>query len=282
MSTAEQQTRQRPIGVFDSGLGGLSAVREIRTLLPQEDLIYFGDTGRVPYGTKSEQTIRKYAAQDAAFLAGMQPKALVVACGTVSSVALDECRKIFSPGPVLGVIEPACSSALKTTHVGRIGVLATETTVRSGAFRRALQQADVSVQVREVSCPLFVPLVENGFFAPDDPIPQMVARRYLHELAAWRPDTVILGCTHYPHLRSAIAAALPQVALVDTGAEVARALAQTLTARDMRAKRENGRMQFFVTDTPQGFSAAAEIFLGQSVDFVTQVHIGEREYFETE
>lgn len=259
----------RPIGVFDSGLGGLSALREIHACMPGENLIYFGDTGRVPYGTKSQQTIRTYAEQDMRFLAGMQPKAIVIACGTVSSVAPDACKEMFS-GTVLGVIEPACRAAL-CGGAKRIGVLATQATVNSGAFVRTLQNLDSTAQVLQVACPLFVPLVENGFFDADDPVPQLVAKRYLRPMESWKPDAVILGCTHYPHLRPAIAAALPGVPLIDTGAEVARALRKGLAENNLCTARKTGGLQFFVSDAPESFSAAAQIFLGQTIETVRRV-----------
>ena len=260
---------ERPIGVFDSGLGGLSALREIHARMPGETLIYFGDTGRVPYGTKSRQTIRTYAGQDMRFLAQMQPKAIVIACGTVSSVALDECSELFC-GPVLGVIEPACRAAL-AGGAERIGVLATQATVGSGAFLQTLQGLNAKAEVRQVACPLFVPLVENGFFGAEDPVPQLVAKRYLGAMEEWRPDAVILGCTHYPHLRPAIEAALPGVPLIDTGAEVAKALQKTLAAAGLETTKKTGEMQFYVSDAPQSFAQAANVFLGQTIEAVRRV-----------
>ena len=257
----------RPIGVFDSGLGGLSAVREIRTLLPQEDLVYFGDTGRVPYGTRSRETIRRYAAQDIRFLLSHADcKAVVVACGTVSANALEDLHADYDI-PIIGVIDPAVEAATRATKNGKIGVIATPSTIASGAYERALLAKNPEFQVTGQACALFVPLVENGFVDPDDPIPYLTAERYLEPIRACGADTLILGCTHYPLLSAVISRVLPDVTLIDTGREAAHALSALLDARSMHTPSDTpGTSSFYVSDEPQNFACAASRFLGLSPD----------------
>ena len=260
-----QDISRRPIGIFDSGLGGLSAVREIRTLLPRETLVYFGDTGRVPYGTRSTQTIRRYAAQDIRFLLSHADcKAVVVACGTVSANALDVlCAE--NDIPIIGVIDPAVTAAQHATKNGRIGVIATPSTIASGAYERALHRADPTISVTSAACALFVPLVENGFVDADDPIPRLTAERYLEPIRASGADTLILGCTHYPLLAPVISRVLPDVTLIDTGREAAHRLHALLTERNLHTASDTpGSSSFFVSDEPQGFANAAARFLGIS------------------
>ena len=259
------EPNRRPIGIFDSGLGGLSAVREIRTLLPHEDLVYFGDTGRVPYGTRSAETIRRYAAQDIRFLqTHADCKAVVVACGTVSANALDDLCKNSSV-PIIGVIDPAVAAAAHATQNGKIGVIATPSTIASDAYARALHALDERFSVTSCACALFVPLVENGFVDADDPIPRLTAERYLAPIKESGADTLILGCTHYPLLSAVISAVLPDVTLIDTGYEAAQSLAKLLSEREMQTPSASpGTSRFYVSDEPQGFAHAASRFLGLS------------------
>ena len=259
------QNRNRPIGVFDSGLGGLSAVREIRSLLPAEDLIYFGDTGRVPYGTRSRETIRRYAAQDIRFLLSHADcKAVVVACGTVSANALDMLRE-NNDIPIIGVIDPAVEAAARATKNGNIGIIATPSTIASGAYEQALLAQNPDFRVISQACALFVPLVENGFVDADDPIPRLTAERYLAPIKESGADTLILGCTHYPLLSAVISAVLPDVTLIDTGYEAAQSLAKLLSEREMQTPSASpGTSRFYVSDEPQGFAHAASRFLGLS------------------
>ena len=258
-------TGNRPVGVFDSGLGGLSAVREIRSLLPQEDLVYFGDTGRVPYGTRSRETIRRYAAQDIRFLLSHADcKAVVVACGTVSANALDDLRGAYHV-PIIGVIDPAVDAAARATRNGKIGVIATPSTIASGAYERALRAKDPSFAVTSQACALFVPLVENGFVDADDPIPYLTAERYLAPIRESGADTLILGCTHYPLLSAVISRVLPAVTLIDTGREAANSLSALLTDNAIKNdSAEPGISRFYVSDEPQNFACAASRFLGLS------------------
>ncbi len=255
----------RPVGVFDSGLGGLSAVREIRSLLPSEDLIYFGDTGRVPYGTRSRETICRYAAQDIRFLLSHADcKAVVVACGTVSANALDMLRE-NNDIPIIGVIDPAVEAAARATKNGNIGIIATPSTIASGAYERALLAQNPEFRVTSQACALFVPLVENGFIDADDPIPRLTAERYLAPIRESGADTLILGCTHYPLLSAVISAVLPDVTLIDTGYEAAQSLAKLLSEREMQTPSTSpGTSRFYVSDEPQGFAHAASRFLGLS------------------
>ena len=257
----------RPVGVFDSGLGGLSAVREIRALLPRESLVYFGDTGRVPYGTRSTETIRRYAAQDIRFLLSHADcKAVVVACGTVSANALDELRAA-NDVPIIGVIDPAVEAAVRATKNKKIGVIATPSTIASGAYERALHAKDPALSVTSCACALFVPLVENGFVDADDPIPCLTAERYLAPIRECGADTLILGCTHYPLLSAVISRVLPGVTLIDTGREAAHSLQSLLSANGMQNdSTEMGDAAYYVSDEPQGFARAAARFLGLSED----------------
>ena len=266
----------RPIGVFDSGLGGLTTVRELRRLLPGEDIVYFGDTGRVPYGGRSAETIVKYARQDVAFLRTFDLKAIVIACGTVSTTAL-ETLAAENPIPVLGVVAPAAAAAARATKNGRIGLIGTQASIRSGAYERLIQGENPAAQVLAQSCPLFVPLVENGRFRRGDVVIETVAAEYLAPLQAAGVDTLVLGCTHYPLLEEVISAYMgPEVALINAGAEGARAVACALEGADALSARSRGTYRYFVSDRQEDFSHLASIFLGWDVtEAVGQVDISQ-------
>ncbi|NCE64797.1 glutamate racemase [Pseudoflavonifractor sp. 524-17] len=266
---------QRAIGVFDSGLGGLTTVRELKRLLPQEDIIYFGDTGRVPYGSRSRETIIKYARQDVAFLRTFDLKGIVIACGTVSTTALD-LLAAENPIPVLGVVEPAARAAALATRSGKIGLIGTQATIRSGAYERSVAAANPGAAVFPQACPLFVPLVENGRFHPGDPVIETVAAEYLSPLKALGVDTLVLGCTHYPLLEEVIGAFMgPEITLISAGAEGARAAAVQLQKQDAMAKRPQGTHRYFVSDDAADFSRLASLFLREDVTGeVQQVEIG--------
>lgn len=254
-----------PIGVFDSGFGGLSAVRELIRLLPGENVVYFGDNARIPYGDKSPQTIGEYAAQDAAFLLSCGVKAILAACGTVSSVALESLKQRI-PVPVVGVIEPAAREALRLSRKGVIGVMGTEATVRSGAYEKALRAlgGDRPLQVVSVACPLLVPLVENGYVASDCAITHLAVREYLRPILDAGADVVILGCTHYPLIRSVIAQEWGQEALVNTGLEAAKELKRVLTGQQaLNTRKEKGQLRLFSSDRTDGFGTRAALFLPQ-------------------
>ena len=252
----------RPIGVFDSGLGGLTAVRALRQILPEENLIYFGDTARVPYGGRSKETLLKYARQDVRFLRSYDIKAIVIACGTVSTTCL-EALQAESDLPIVGVVEPTCRRALAVTKTKKIGIVATLASIRSGAYEAMLRQLDPEVEVIGQPCPLFVPLVENGRFQRGDIVIETVAREYLEPLKAAGVDTLILGCTHYPLLTEVIADIMgPEVELVSAGEESAFELKRMLKATGTRApETNNGIAQFFVSDQPQDFERIASVFL---------------------
>ena len=255
----------RPIGVFDSGLGGLTAVRHLRNILPDENIVYFGDTGRVPYGTRSRDTIRRYAAEDCQLLLEHDVKYIIAACGTVSSVAQDILGDL--PVPAIGVVDPTAQAAATATRNGRIGILGTSATIRSASFEKALKALNPSIEVTATPCPLFVALVESGWIQPDDPVAIPMVQRYLTDVKAARVDTLILGCTHFPLLAPIIQAELgSEVTLIDSGRETAALCARELQEADKLARRDGGTAKFFVSDQPEGFSQVAEIFLGQSVE----------------
>ena len=257
---------QRPIGVFDSGSGGLTAVREIRSILPSENIIYFGDTSRVPYGSRSAEILLRYARQDVGFLRSFDIKAVAVACGTVSTTALPQLRAENSL-PILGVVEPSCRRAVSVTRNRRVGLIATAASVRSGAYERTIAALDPGITVISKACPLFVPLVENGRFRAGDPVIETVAREYLTPLRDTGIDTLILGCTHYPLLAEVIGDIMgPTVTLVDAGAEVARALRQELTDRNALADRPCGTTTLYASDRPEDFGLLAGTFLGRPLD----------------
>ena len=264
----------RPIGVFDSGLGGLTAVRELRRLLPGEDIIYFGDTGRVPYGSRSREILVRYARQDVAFLRTFDLKAIVVACGTVSTTALEVLVR-ENDIPVWGVVEPAAQAAAQATRNGRVGLIGTQATIRSGAYERQIAQENPAIQVLPGACPLFVPLVENGRFRPGDIVAETVAAEYLAPMREAGVDTLVLGCTHYPLLMEIIGACMgPEVALINVGATCAAAVAERLRAMDALNPGGAGESRFYVSDSVEGFSRLASTFLQRDVqEAVTQVDI---------
>ncbi len=256
----------RPIGVFDSGLGGLTALRELARLMPDEDLVYFGDTGRVPYGGRSRDTLVKYARQDAAFLRSFNPKAIVIACGTVSTTALDVLRA-ENDIPVFGVVEPAAQAAAHVTRNGRVGLIGTRASIRSGAYERTLDALRPGVEVTARDCPLLVPLVENGRFRPGDVVAETVVGEYLAPIRERGVDTLILGCTHYPLMRAVIGAYMgPDVTLVDVGEQCARWVKKQLELDGLRNGRPGaGRRRYYVSDSTEDFSDLASIFLGEDV-----------------
>lgn len=256
----------RPIGVFDSGLGGLTAVRVLRRILPEEDLIYFGDTARVPYGGRSRETLLKYARQDLRFLGTFDIKAVDIACGTVSTTSLDTLKE-ENDLPIVGVVEPTCRRALAVSKNRRVGMIATLASVRSGAYEAVLRRMDPGVEVFCQPCPLFVPLVENGRFRPGDVVIETVAREYLAPLLDWGADTLILGCTHYPLLEDIIAAACgPGVTLVSAGEESAFELKRLLTEKGLRAPPDRrGKAEFYVSDRTEDFEGVASMFLAEDI-----------------
>lgn len=254
---------RRAIGVFDSGLGGLTAVRELRRCLPGEDIVYFGDTGRVPYGPRGAETIQKYASQDSRFLLSHDVKMIIAACGTVSSVAAEVLNGL--PVPAIGVVTPAAAAAAAATKNHKIGVIGTAATIRSGAFQTYLQ--NTSCEVFTQACPLLVSLVESGWIEPEDPVVSLTLSRYLAPLIEQGIDTLILGCTHFPLLAPAIRRLVgDEVTLIDTGKEAALSCRALLKEQALLSPQTvGGNVRFFVSDRPEGFSAVANMFLGETV-----------------
>ncbi|MEA5012072.1 MAG: glutamate racemase [Angelakisella sp.] len=256
----------RPIGVFDSGLGGLTAVKELLSILPQEDIVYFGDTGRVPYGSRGNEVITRYAGQDVSFLLGQQVKAVLCACGTVSSVAGGMLAE-HSPVPFFEVVSPTAAAACAATKNERIGVIATKATIASGMFTQKINSLLPTAQVFARACPLFVPLAEEGHIAIDDPITTPAVELYLNQLKKNNIDTLILGCTHYPILAPIIGNFFDgKVTLIDSGREAARALKLRLETDGLLTDATTpGSLRYYVSDSTQSFAQVAEIFLGTPV-----------------
>ncbi len=268
--TATPPDTSKPIGVFDSGIGGLTVVRALTRRLPQDNIVYFGDTARVPYGPKSPQVVREYAAQDADFLLSRGVKMVVIACNTVSAVALDVVQK-RARLPVVGVIGPGAGAAVRATRRRRIGVIGTSATIGSNAYTHALRHLAPEIVVVARACPLFVPLAEEGWI--DHPVTLMVAKEYLFPLQLEKIDTLVLGCTHYPVLRPAIEAVLPGgIALIDSGEAVAEEVARLLDTQGLRnPSTTRPNLQFFVSDIPARFTEVGERFLGHSMGRVQRV-----------
>jgi len=264
---------RRPIGVFDSGIGGLTVVRELMHQLPHESLIYFGDTARVPYGNKSPETVRRFSREILDFLLERHVKLVVVACNTASAHALTELQRVATV-PVEGVIEPGARAGVAATRSGRIGVIGTAGTIASGAYERAIRahgKADVTAR----ACPLFVPLVEEGWL--DHPASRLIAEEYLAPLTQHRIDTLVLGCTHYPLLKPLIADVLgPSITLIDSAEQTAAAVARELEKSTLRAPAtQTGHVHFVVSDAPQQFVKIGKRFLGERVKDVEVKALGE-------
>ncbi|MBT0663748.1 glutamate racemase [Geobacter pelophilus] len=262
----------KAIGIFDSGVGGLTVLKEIVKALPQEDTIYLGDTARVPYGTKSPETVIRYARQITEFLVGRDIKLLVVACNTASAVALDSLNEAFSI-PIVGVIEPGARRAVSVTKTGKVAVIGTEGTVKSSAYTKAIKRLSSDVQVVTRACPLFVPLAEEGWV--DNEVARLTARSYLEGLREDGVDTLVLGCTHYPLLKGVIEEVMgSDVVLVDSAEETARTVAGILADHDLlRPVAEKGNHHYFVTDVPAGFIRVGNRFLGGDLGDVYQVNL---------
>jgi len=270
MACCDAHSASRPIAVFDSGLGGLTVVRRLMRLLPGEDVVYLGDSARVPYGTKSPQTVRDFAVQDASFLLRFDPKVIVVACNTASAVAM-EAISGACPVEIVGVVSPAAARAVRQARGGTVGVIGTEATIASGAYQRAVAALAPGCKVLAAAAPLLVPIVEEGR-APDDPIVLHVLADYLHDLQRARPPVLILGCTHYPLLSGAIAKLMgPDTALLDPGAAAAEEVRAYLRAEGLLRRRPAGTLRCFSTDNARRFARLARRFLGREVSEVTWV-----------
>ena len=251
------------IGVFDSGIGGLTVLQKIIETLPKENTVYLGDTARAPYGTKSVETVLRYSFENTEFLVQKGVKAVVVACNTSTAIALTQLRDSLSI-PVIGVIEPGVRRAIKSTKNKRVGVIGTEATIQSGAYTRALKEADGGVEVYSRACPLFVPLVEEGW--TDNDVVEMTVKAYLGSLKQSGIDALILGCTHYPLLKKAIREFIGSgVRLVDSAEETAREVETTLKKAVLTRRNGKGIHSFFVTDAPDRFIEVGRRFLGEKV-----------------
>lgn len=270
--------QKKNIGIFDSGVGGLSVLKQFLKYLPNESYVYLGDTARVPYGNKSQDTIRQYAVQCTNFLLKQDVKIIVVACHTVSSVALDLVEKL-SNVPVVGMIKPAVRSAIVSSRNKRIGIVGTRATINSNAYQKALRSADdfPKMQIFAKACPLFVPLVEEGFV--NHPATKLIAQEYLGEFRKFSLDTLILGCTHYPLLSKIIEEILPEVELIDPGEQAAiyalRLLAEkNLLSDNSEMISKQPKIKFFLTDFTLSFSEIAKNFLGYEIETPEVVSIG--------
>lgn len=261
-----------PIGVFDSGLGGLTVVSAIQKLLPDESIIYFGDTARVPYGNKSTDLIRGYSLEISDYLLNQNTKLLVVACNTASALALTTLKEHLDI-PVIGVIEPGVRAALTATRNNRIGVIGTISTIQSNVYQKELRNRYEKISVFGQPCPLFVPLVEEGWV--DDDITRRVAKIYLKDLNAQDIDTLILGCTHYPLLKSVLQeTVLPGTILVDSAEVVTKEIRSILNDLNLKTSAEDtGTLSCYVSDLPARFEMVASRFLGDSIAHVSKIHL---------
>jgi len=262
--------KEKPIGVFDSGIGGLTVVKEIMAKLPNERIIYFGDTARVPYGSKSNETVIEYSLQDAAFLVQKNVKIIVVACNTASSVAIPALRERFNV-PVVGMIEAGSAYAAKETIDKKIGVIGTRSTITNRSYSKELRRINPGFDVFEKACPLFVPLAEEGWI--DHNATLEIAEEYLRELKELSVDTLLLGCTHYPILKPVIQKVMGEkVKLIDSGVAAAQRVSSELDRIGLRSNSNGlGVVSYYVSDIPSTFEKVASLFLGKPVSHVTKV-----------
>lgn len=275
--SGQEEWHNSPIGVFDSGVGGLTVAREIMRQLPNERIVYFGDTARVPYGNKSKETVTKFSRQIVNFLKKQEVKAIVVACNTASAYALEELEQ-ETDIPIMGVMKPGARAAILATKNKKVGVVATEATIHSGIYNRYIKENDASVSVLEKACPLFVPLVEEGLW--EDPVTDEIARRYLSELIDSGIDTLILGCTHYPMLRSTVAKIMGEgVTLVNPAYETARELKILLAKKGLESEHRPGLgtelYRFYVSDGAEKFKQLANSILTYGILSAKVVNIEE-------
>ncbi len=266
--------QKAPIGIFDSGVGGLTVFREVIRLLPKEDIVYFGDVGRYPYGGRSKEIITKFTRQDIAFLQEHQVKFIICACNSASSVALDEVAGDYELD-IIGVIEPGARAATERTTNGRIGVVGTQATIGSNAYARVIHTIDPGLKVFSLACPLFVPLAEEGY--TDKEATYLIARDYLQTMHDVDIDTLVLGCTHYPLLKRVISEVMGDaVTLIDSGEETAKVARDQLRHANLLSESSSDALHnFYVSDVPEKFSSIAMRFLGRHIDKITRVDISE-------
>lgn len=265
--------KNRPIGIFDSGLGGLTVFKEIKKLLPAEDIVYFGDTARVPYGTKSRQTVIKFSVQNADFLVSLNVKMIIVACNTSSSFSLPVLKKRYKI-PVIGVIEPGARKAAGVTKKMKVGVIGTKATVSSNVYEKEIKKINPKIKIISASCPLFVPLVEEGWLKED--VTKKIARQYLNSLKKENIDTIVLGCTHYPLLKSTIRGVLGgDVRLIDSATQTAMAVKKIINEKNIYNQRKGrGKYRFYVSDEPELFRKVGSGFLGSRIACIKKVDVG--------
>ncbi|MHB8880797.1 MAG: glutamate racemase [Thermodesulfovibrionales bacterium] len=261
-----------PIGIFDSGIGGLTVLKEIISRLPAENTVYLGDTARVPYGIRSPETVTRYSFENTRFLFSKHIKLLVMACNTASSISLEAVRRSVAL-PVVGVIEPGARAAVSATRNGKIGVIGTDATVRSNAYANAIRNLDASAEVFSLPCPLFVPLVEEGW--TEGVVAELTAGTYLSDIRDKGIDTLVLGCTHYPLLKTVISKTMgPDVKLIDSAVETAFAIRDILSDLSLlRADHAAGSREYYVTDSPEKFVAVGERFLGSRINVITRIEL---------
>ena len=267
-----KQTPNSPIGVFDSGLGGLTVLKSLEKILPNESFIYFGDTAHVPYGTKSAEMVTLYSHHIMDFFLKYKTKAVVIACNTASAVAFQYLKRDYDI-PLFDVVSPSVEYSMKITKTQKIGVVGTYSTIQSGAYKQMFKQFGDSCSVQEISCPLFVPIIEEGW--ADSAIARDIAEIYLHDFTNSDIDTLILGCTHYPLMANTIQALLPsQIQLVYSGETVGHGLAEYLMKNNCKSSLDTSRsIQFFVTDYPQKFDELGSRFLGRKLNNVTHISL---------
>lgn len=262
---------QKAIGIFDSGVGGLTVLKEIVATLPDENIIYLGDTARVPYGIRSPETVTRYSFENTSFLLSQEIKILVIACNTATAISLDAVKKEF-PLPVIGVLEPGARAAVAATRSRKVGVIGTEATINSGAYEKAIKRIAPDIEVHSLACPLFVQLAEEGW--TDNDVAMLTAEKYLGPLRGTGIDTLVLGCTHYPLLKAVISKAVgPEIILIDSATETAKEVAAVLERLNWKRKGERIR-KFYVTDTPARFEKIGKRFLGDSLLRAEQVKLG--------
>lgn len=263
-----------PIGIFDSGVGGLTVLKEIRRKLPGENIIYLGDTARVPYGIRSPKTVLKYSIANTAFLRSQHVKLLVIACNTASAVATQSLREACDI-PVIDVVGPGARRAAAVTTNHCVGIIGTEGTIRSGAYEKAIKKLDACIAIYTQSCPLFVPLAEEGWCEQDDQVVLLTAQRYLMPLIAQGIDTLVLGCTHYPLLKEAIQKTVGEnIKLIDSAEETATEVVEVLKSRGiMNSSGNSGLNTFYLTDIPHRFTETGRRFLGYELENVSVIDI---------
>lgn len=264
--------KEKPIGIFDSGIGGLTVLKEILRKLPHESVIYLGDTARVPYGIRSPETVTRYSFENTRFLISKDIKALVIACNTASSISLEPIKN-FVPVPVVGVIEPGAKAAVSFTKNKKVGVIGTEATIKSNSYTKAIKAIDKDVEVFSLACPLFVPLVEEGW--TEGRIVEMIVERYLNDIRDKGIDTLVLGCTHYPLLKKIISKVMGgKVKLIDSAIETAREITAILRNFSLqRTGKSNTTHKFYVTDSPERFIDIGKKYLGKKLDCIKKIEL---------